>query len=100
MVSGTARAAAQLTGLPPNVEPWSPLTNTEPYRPTSMQALIGRPPKPFASVSTSGEHAFMLMREPGACPADPALYLVQDKGPSWLNYPPPVQIIPGPGGRK
>ena len=55
MVASTARAAAQATGLPPNVLPWSPLASAVAAGPSPMQAPIGSPPpSPLASVSTSG----------------------------------------------
>src|SRR5581483_8839856 len=55
IVSSTARAAAQATGLPPKVEPWSPWEKPEPAAPRPMQAPIGSPPpRPLARVSTSG----------------------------------------------
>ena len=64
MVSSTANAAAQATGLPPKVLPWLPGVNSAAASPKPMQAPIGRPPpRPFASVSTSGW-------TPAACPAN------------------------------
>src|SRR5207247_893710 len=55
MVSSTARAAAQATGLPPKVEPWSPLAKPAPAAPSPTHIPIGSPPpRPLASVSTSG----------------------------------------------
>ncbi len=55
MVSSTASAAAQATGFPPNVLPWSPLRSTVPAAPSPMHAPIGSPPpRPLARVSTSG----------------------------------------------
>ncbi len=55
IVSSTASAAAQHTGLPPKVEPWLPGPSRSAASPKAMQAPIGRPPpSPLASVTTSG----------------------------------------------
>src|SRR4051812_29592923 len=51
----TASAAAHETGLPPNVEPWSPRRNASAAAPVARHAPTGSPPpNPFASVTTSG----------------------------------------------
>ena len=74
----TAHAAAQVTGLPPNVEPWSPgskaLGASRPRRAARRSAT--RSPRPFASVTRSGAIAELLVGEerPGA--ADARLHLV------------------------
>src|SRR2546423_1288483 len=50
----TASAATQASGLPPNVDPWSPGSNTS-ARGLARHAPIGTPPpRPLASVITSG----------------------------------------------
>src|SRR3954453_4746919 len=55
MTVSTARRAAHETGLPPNVEPWSPFCNAPEAAPAARQAPIGSPPpSPFARVTTSG----------------------------------------------
>ena len=47
--------AAQLTGLPPNVEPWSPGANAPAASSATSRQPIGRPfASPFASVTRSG----------------------------------------------
>src|ERR1700682_3995756 len=54
ITESTAMPAAQASGLPPNVEPWSPGSNTS-ARGAARQAPIGTPPpSPLASVITSG----------------------------------------------
>ncbi len=51
----TAHAAAQATGLPPNVEAWSPGTKPVGASSETSSAPIGRPfASPFASVTASG----------------------------------------------
>ena len=80
MVSSTARAAAQLTGLPPKVEPWSPFCRASAVSPVARQAPIGRPPpSPFASGDDVGNDAFVLVPEPPAGAADAGLDLVEDE---------------------
>src|SRR5581483_5743143 len=55
IVSHTASAAAHETGLPPNVEPWSPGANPPPTASATRSAPIGKPfASPFASVTRSG----------------------------------------------
>ena len=75
-MSSVASAAAQLTGLPPNVEPWAPalqvITDS-----LAMKAPIGMPePRPFAVIRMSGStssqsHAHIFPVRP-----DAALHLV------------------------
>ena len=58
-VAMTASAAAQATGLPPNVVPWLPGWSSSPAAPTPMQAPIGKPPpRPLATVTMSGRTWF------------------------------------------
>ena len=53
--SKTTQAAAQASGLPPNVEPWSPAWKALATLSVAMKAPIGTPPaRPFASVTISG----------------------------------------------
>ena len=55
MVSRTASAAAQATGLPPKVVPWLPGSSSAPAAPTATVAPIGKPPpRPLARVTMSG----------------------------------------------
>ena len=55
IVSSTASAAAQATGLPPNVLPCWPAVSISPVVPKPTQAPMGiPPPRPLASVTTSG----------------------------------------------
>ena len=79
IVSSTARAAAQATGLPPNVVPWWPGWSRSPAPPSPMQAPIGMPPpSPLARVTTSGATSgSAAAREPGPGPADAGLHLVE-----------------------
>ena len=54
MVSRTASAAAQATGLPPKVVPWLPGCRRVAASPRATQAPIGMPPpSPLATVTTS-----------------------------------------------
>src|SRR5216684_1225885 len=54
MTVSTASAAAHASGLPPNVEPWSPGSKTSAFG-AARQAPMGTPPpRPLASVITSG----------------------------------------------
>ena len=53
MVSSTARAAAQATGLPPNVLPWSPWRNAVPG---VAQADAGADGQPAAQPLGQREH--------------------------------------------
>src|SRR5258706_970400 len=54
ITESTAIAAAHASGFPPNVEPWSPGSNTS-ARGLARHAPIGTPPpSPLASVITSG----------------------------------------------
>ena len=55
IVSITARAAAQATGLPPNVVPWLPGSSSVAAPPRAIVAPIGMPPpRPLARVTMSG----------------------------------------------
>ena len=55
IVSSTANAAAAQTGLPPNVVPCWPGSNSSAAAPKPMHAPMGSPPpRPLASVTTSG----------------------------------------------
>ena len=54
IVSSTARAAAEATGLPPNVVPWLPGWSRSAASPVARQAPIGKPPaRPLATVTMS-----------------------------------------------
>ena len=78
IVSSTASAAAAHTGLPPNVVPWCPGSSSSPAAPRPMHAPMGRPPpRPLASVTTSGTTPTRLVGEPGAGAADAGLHLVE-----------------------
>ena len=69
--STTAQAAAQTTGLPPNVEAWSPGANAPAASSETSSAPIGSPfARPFASVTRCGPHAELLEGEE-ACPSGP-----------------------------
>src|SRR5216684_3993927 len=58
ITDSTAIAAAHASGFPPNVDPWSPGSNTS-ARGLARQAPIGTPPpSPLASVITSGAIAW------------------------------------------
>ena len=55
IASTTAQAAAHETGLPPNVEPWSPGANAPAASSATSSAPIGSPfARPFARVTRSG----------------------------------------------
>ena len=92
MVSSTASAAAQETGLPPKVVPWSPGPSSRPASPKPMQAPIGSPPpRPLARVMTSGRDALALVGEPAPGAADAGLHLVERRA----ARPARSQIAPG-----
>ena len=64
IVSTTAQAAAQATGLPPKVEAWSPGTKPVGASSATSSAPIGSPfASPFASVTRVGPHAVALPGE-------------------------------------
>ena len=80
MVSSTASAAAQATGFPPKVLPWSPGLSSSAAAPMPMQAPIGSPPaKPLGQGDHVRPDALGPAGEPGPGPADPALDLVDDQ---------------------
>src|SRR5713101_1739138 len=54
MTFSTARAAAHASGLPPNVDPWSPGSNTSALGAARTAPIGTPPPRPLASVITSG----------------------------------------------
>ena len=78
MVPITASAAAQATGLPPNVVPWLPGSSRSPAAPTPMQAPIGKPAaEALGHGHDVGGHPGAVVREPGAGPAHAGLHLVE-----------------------
>ena len=78
IVPMTASAAAHATGLPPNVVPWLPGSSRSPAAPTPMQAPIGKPPpRPLATVTTSGVIPADAVGEPPPGPAHAGLHLVE-----------------------
>ena len=81
IVSSTASAAAQATGLPPKVRAVAARREQLGRRARApMQAPIGRPPpRPLASVTTSGTTPVGLAGEPVAGAADAGLDLVEDQ---------------------
>ena len=76
--SHTATAAAQTTGLPPKVEPWSPGSNAPAASSATSSAPIGRP---FASALGERDEirldAELLEREERAVRPDARLHLVE-----------------------
>src|SRR5712691_8741730 len=52
--SSTVAATAHASGLPPNVEPWSPGSKTSARALASVAPIGTPPPRPFARVITSG----------------------------------------------
>ena len=77
MVSSTARAAAQATGLPPNVEPWSPLRARCPLAEADAGADRQAAAEALGEREDVGEDALGLVGEPRAGAADAALDLVE-----------------------
>ena len=87
MVSITASAAAQASGLPPKVDACEP--GAKPLASSSVATMqpMGTPPaSPLASDMTSGVDALLLVAEEGAGAADAGLHLVEDEHGAGLVH--------------